>query len=70
MAQYGTGGNGNGIQLYGVIMRDKIKSASLETLIAYRTVGQDLAKGKDGYDGDLHGALADLDKAIAEKQKK
>jgi hypothetical protein len=70
MAQYGTGGNGNGIQLYGVIMRDKIKSASLETLIAYRTVGQDLAKGKDGYDGDLHGALADLDTAIAAKQKK
>ncbi len=70
MAQYGTGGNGNGILLYGVIMRDKIKSASLETLLAYRTVGQDLVKGKDGHDGDLHGALADLDKAIAAKQKK
>jgi hypothetical protein len=70
MAQYGTGGNGNGILLYGVIMRDKIKTASLETLLAYRTVGQDLAKGKDGHDGDLHGALADLDKAIAAKQKK
>jgi hypothetical protein len=70
MAQHGSGGNGNGILLYGVIMRDKIKSASLETLLAYRTVGQDLAKGKDGHDGDLHGALADLDKAIAAKQKK
>jgi hypothetical protein len=68
MAQYG--GNGNGIQLYGVIMRDRIKTASLETLLAYRTVGQDLAKGKDGYDSDLQGALADLDKAIAAKQKK
>jgi hypothetical protein len=70
MAQYGTSGNGNGILLYGVVMRDKIKIASLETLMAYRTVGQDLAKGKDGHDGDLHGALADLDKAIAAKQKK
>jgi hypothetical protein len=70
MAQSGIGGSGNGILLYGVILRDKIKSASLETLIAYRTVAQDLAKGKDGHDGDLHGALADLDKAIAAKQKK
>jgi hypothetical protein len=69
MAQYG-GGGGNGILLYGVILRDKIKSANLETLLAYRTVAQDLAKGKDGHDGDLHGALADLDKAIAAKQKK
>jgi hypothetical protein len=68
MAQYG--GGGNGILLYGVILRDKIKSANLETLLAYRTVAQDLAKGKDGHDGDLHGALADLDKAIAAKQKK
>jgi hypothetical protein len=70
MAEHGIGGSGNGILLYGVILRDKIKSASLETLLAYRTVGQDLAKGKDGHDGDLHGALADLDKAIAAKQKK
>ena len=68
MAQHG--GSGNGILLYGVILRDKIKSASLETLIAYRTVAQDLAKGKDGHDGDLQGALGDLDKAIAAKQSK
>jgi hypothetical protein len=53
-----------------VIIRDKIMSANLETLTAYRTVGHDLAQGKDGNDGDLHGALADLDKAIAAKQKK
>jgi hypothetical protein len=70
MAQYGTSGNGNGLLLYGVIIRDKIKSASLETLTAYRTVAQDLAKGKDGHDGDLHGALADLEKAIESKQPK
>jgi hypothetical protein len=68
MAQYG--GGGNGILLYGVILRDKIKTADLATLQAYSKVGHDLAKGKDGHDGDLHGALADLDKAIAAKQKK
>ncbi len=68
MAQYG--GGGNGILLYGVILRDKIKSADLATLMAYSKVGHDLAKGKDGHDGDLQGALADLDKAIAAKQKK
>jgi hypothetical protein len=56
--------------LRGVIIRDKLMSANLETLMAYRVVGHDLAKGKDGNDGDLHGALADLDKAIAAKQKK
>jgi hypothetical protein len=70
MAQSGIGGSGNGILLYGVILRDKIKSADLETLMAYSKVGHDLAKGKDGHDGDLDGALADLDKAIAAKQKK
>jgi hypothetical protein len=70
MAQYGGGGSGNGRLLYGHVIRDKIKSANLETLVAYRTVAQDLAKGKDGHDGDLHGALADLDKAIAAKQPK
>jgi hypothetical protein len=53
-----------------LIIRDKIMSANLETLLAYRTVAQDLAKGKDGHDGDVHGALADLDKAIAAKQSK
>jgi hypothetical protein len=51
------------------IIRDKIMSASLETLKAYSTVGHDLTKGKDG-NGDLHDALADLDKAIAAKQSK
>jgi hypothetical protein len=68
MAQYGGGGVSR--QLYGVIIRDKIKTADLATLQAYRTVGRDLAKGKEGYDDDLHGALADLEKAIAAKQKK
>jgi hypothetical protein len=56
--------------LRGVIIRDKLKSANLETLMAYKTVGHDLTKDKDGNDGDLQDALADLDKAIAAKQKK
>jgi hypothetical protein len=56
--------------LRGAIIRGKLRSANLETLLAYKVVGHDLAKGKDGHDGDLHGALADLDKAIATKQKK
>jgi hypothetical protein len=69
MAQYGSGGGGVSRQLYGVTIRDKIKTADLATLQAYSKVGHDLAKGKDGYDGDLQGALADLDKAIAAKKK-
>jgi hypothetical protein len=60
----------NPLGLRGVIIRDKIKSVSLETLMAYRTVGHDLAKGKDGNHRDLQDALADLDKAIAAKQHK
>jgi hypothetical protein len=69
MAQYGGGGSGGNRQLYGVTIREKIKTADLATLQAYSKVGHDLAKGKDGYDGDLQGALADLDKAIAAKKK-
>jgi hypothetical protein len=69
MAQYGGGGNGGNRQLYGVTIREKIKTADLATLQAYSKVGHDLAKGKDGYDDDLQGALADLDKAIAAKKK-
>jgi hypothetical protein len=69
MAQYGSGGGGVSRQLYGVMIRDKIKTADLATLQAYSKVGHDLAKGKDGHDGDLDGALADLDKAIAAKKK-
>ena len=71
MALYPTGGNGNGILLYGVIIHDKIQSASLETLQAYHTVAHDLLSGgTDGDDGQLRASLADLDKAIAAKQSK
>jgi hypothetical protein len=68
MAQYGSGGNGNIRQLYGVIIRDRIKSASLETLQAYRVVANDLLKSNEGDDGELRASLADLDKAIAAKK--
>jgi hypothetical protein len=67
MTQYDTGGTGNR-QLYGVVIRDRIKSADLATLQAYKTVAHDLLKGGD--DAELRGALADLEKAIATKQSK
>jgi hypothetical protein len=64
-------GGGNGFLLYGVIIRDRIKSAGLDTLVAYRTVANDLLKdGGHGDDGELRASLGDLDKAIAAKQSK
>lgn len=69
MAEYG--GSGDNRLLYGVIIRDKIKSANLSTLLAYRTVAHDLLKGgHGGDDGELRASLGDLDKAIADKQSK
>ncbi|MGA2289720.1 DUF1843 domain-containing protein [Bradyrhizobium sp.] len=54
--------------LYGVIIRDKCKSADLNTLMAYRTVAQDLLK--DHQDKDLADAVKELDHAIAAKPAK
>ena len=54
--------------LYGVIIRDKCKSADLNTLMAYRTVAQDLLK--DHQDRDLADAVKELDHAIAAKPAK
>ena len=51
MATSGIGGNGSGMLLYGVTIRDRIKSADLATLQAYHTVAQDLLKTGDGDDG-------------------
>ena len=63
MVEYG--GRGNGIQLYGVILRDRIKSADVDTLTAYRTVAHDLLHGASGPDADdLRAALGDLEGAI------
>jgi hypothetical protein len=55
------------MQLYGVILRDRIKSANLETLKAYKIVAHDLLKTGDADDGQLRAAIGDLDKAIAAK---
>jgi len=66
MADYGGGGDIR--QLYGVILRDKAKTADLETLKAYRHVASDLmhTASKEAAE-DLQGALADLEKAIQAK---
>jgi hypothetical protein len=63
MAEYGGGGDIR--QLYGVILRDKAKTADKETLMAYRLVVSDLMHGasKEAAE-DLQGALADLEKAL------
>ena len=66
MVEYG--GRGNGIQLYGVVLRDRIKSADINTLTAYRTVAHDLLHGASGPDADdLRAALGDLEGAIKAK---
>jgi len=58
-------GSGDIRQLYGVILRDKAKTADKETLMAYRHVASDLMNGasKEAAE-DLQGALADLEAAI------
>jgi hypothetical protein len=54
--------------LYGVIIRDKCKTADLPTLKAYQAVGHDLLKDHTGSDAaDLRASLGDLDKAIKAK---
>lgn len=68
MAISGIGGAGSNMLLYGVIIRDRIKSADLDTLNAYRTVAHDLLKHGHGDDGHLRAALGDLETAIAAKQ--
>ena len=58
-------GSGDVRQLYGVILRDKAKTADKETLMAYRLVVSDLMQSasKEAAE-DLQGALADLEKAL------
>ena len=63
MADYGGGGDIR--QLYGVIIRDKAKTADKETLMAYRIVVSDLMHNATGDAAkELEGALSDLEKAI------
>ena len=68
MATSGIGGSGANMLLYGVMIRDRIKSADLATLHAYRIVAHDLLKNGDGDDGHLRAALGDLETAIAAKK--
>jgi hypothetical protein len=63
MADYG--GSGDVRQLYGVILRDKAKTADKDTLMAYRIVVSDLMHGaNEDAAKELQGALADLEAAI------
>jgi hypothetical protein len=67
MASQGSGGSR---QLYGVILRDKCKTADADTLSAYKTVAEDLLKDLNGPDADdIKGAIKELDHAIASKKK-
>jgi hypothetical protein len=55
--------------LYGVIIRDKCKSANVDTLKAYRTVAYDLLKDYSGDDTkDLAAAVKELEEVIAKKK--
>jgi hypothetical protein len=57
--------------LYGVIIRDKCKTADLTTLKAYKAVAHDLLKDHEGAGAqDLHDAIKELDKAIETHGKK
>jgi hypothetical protein len=63
MADYG--GSGDVRQLYGVILRDKAKTADKDTLMAYRVVVSDLMHGaNEDAAKELQGALAELEAAI------
>jgi len=64
----GSTGSGGIVPLYGVIIRDKCKSADGATLRAYKTVAEDLLKGATGPDADdLRASLKDLDAALKHK---
>jgi hypothetical protein len=57
-------GSGDIRQLYGVILRDKAKTASKETLLAYRIVVSDLMHTATGDAAkELEEALKDIEKA-------
>jgi hypothetical protein len=67
MADYG--GKGDNRLLYGVILRDKSKTADLDTLLAYRLVASDMMHTATGDAAkDLESGLADLEKAIQAKR--
>jgi hypothetical protein len=54
--------------LYGVVIREKSKTADANTLRAYKTVAEDMLKGASGADADdLRASLTELDKALNKK---
>ena len=55
--------------LYGVIIRDKCKTADLNTLKAYRAVAQDMANDNGPDAKELGDSIKELDAAIAAKGK-
>jgi hypothetical protein len=62
------GGRGVNLQPYGVMIREKSKSADLHALQAYRIVAHDLLKDASGPGADdLRASLDDLEKAIKAK---
>jgi hypothetical protein len=66
MADYGGGGDIR--QLYGVILRNKSKTADLETLKAYRLVATDMMHtASKEVAKELEEALVDVEKAIQAK---
>ena len=66
MADYGGGGDIR--QLYGVLLRDKAKTADLETLKAYRLVATDMMHTASAEVAkELEEALVDVEKAIQAK---
>ncbi|HML13137.1 MAG TPA: hypothetical protein VK456_07500 [Xanthobacteraceae bacterium] len=54
--------------LYGVVIREKCKTADADTLRAYKKVGEDLLKDSSGPDADdLRASLKDIDAALSKK---
>jgi hypothetical protein len=54
--------------LYGVVIRDKCRTADLATLKAYHVVAKDLLKTNSGPEADdLRASLTDLEHAISAK---
>jgi hypothetical protein len=61
-------GSGDIRQLYGVILRDKAKTADIETLMAYRLVATDMMHtASKEVAKELEEALVDVEKAIQAK---
>lgn len=56
--------------LYGPVIRDKCKSADVDTLKAYKTVVQDLQKDKGPDAEELASLSTEIDQAIANYGKK